>query len=68
VNPDCQAYTADDVATLAGLSPRHVRNLVKQNGHVLGVAPIPDVGRRVLFSRVKIDRALGLQIETSVAS
>ncbi len=53
-----QVLTADEVATMAGLSPRTVRNRVQKNGHVLGVAPVPDTGRRVLFSRVLIERAL----------
>lgn len=53
-----QVLTADEVATMAGLSPRTVRDRVQRNGHVLGVAPVPDTGRRVLFSRVLVERAL----------
>lgn len=62
-----QVLTADEVATMAGLSPRTVRNQVQKNGHVLGVAPVPDTGRRVVFSRVLVERALGLDSQ-AVAS
>lgn len=53
-----QVLTADEVAELTSLSPRTIRRLVKNQGHVLGVRPVPDTGRRVLFSRVLIERAL----------
>jgi len=53
-----QVLTADEVAAMAGISPRTVRHRVQTNGHVLGVAPVPDTGRRVVFSRVLIERAL----------
>jgi hypothetical protein len=55
-----QILNSDEVGKMAGLSGRGVRNLVAKNGHVLGVAPVPDTGRRVVFSRVLIERALGL--------
>ena len=53
-----QVLTADEVSQASGLSPRTIRDRVQKNGHVLGVAPIPDTGRRVLFSRALIERAL----------
>ncbi len=56
-----QVLTADEVAAMAGLSPRTVRDRVQKNGHVLGVPPVPDTGRRVVFSAVLIRRALGVE-------
>jgi hypothetical protein len=56
-----QVLTVDEVAVMSGLSPRTVRDRVAKNGHVLGVAPVPDTGRRVLFSAVLVRRALGLE-------
>lgn len=53
-----QVLTAEEVAEVSGLAPRTVYDRVKKNGHVLGVRPVPDTGRRVLFSRVLIERAL----------
>ncbi len=53
-----QVLTADEVSQLARLSPRTIRARVQKNGTVLGVAPLPDTGRRVLFSRILIERAL----------
>lgn len=55
-----QVLTADEVAAMSGLSRRTITARVAKNGHVLGVAPVPDTGRRVVFSRVLIERALGL--------
>ena len=53
-----QVLDAAEVAALIGMGRSTVLNRVKQHGHVLGVRPIPDVGRRVLFSRVLVERAL----------
>lgn len=60
-----QVLNAEEVGTLAGLAGRTVLNRVKQHGHVLGVRPVPDTGRRVVFSRVLIERAI---LGESVAS
>lgn len=55
-----QIVTTEEVAVMCGLSVRTVRDRVAKNGHVLGVKPVPDTGRRVVFSKVLIERALGL--------
>ena len=55
-----QIVTADEVAVMSGLGRSTILARVKEHGHVLGVAPVPDTGRRVVFSKVLIERALGL--------
>jgi hypothetical protein len=56
-----QVLTADEVAVMSGLGRSTVLAHVKRHGHVLGVAPVPDTGRRVLFSAVLVRRALGIE-------
>lgn len=52
--------TADEVGAMIGQTGRGIRKAVQERGHVLDVKPVPDTGRRVLFSRAAIERALGL--------
>lgn len=56
-----QVLTAEEVAVMAGMGRSTVLGHVKEHGHILGVAPVPDTGRRVVFSRVLVERALGLE-------
>lgn len=60
-------YTAVEVAEVSGLAPSTIYQRVKLNGHVLGVKPLPDTGRRVLFSAVLIDRALSCDTEATAS-
>lgn len=52
--------TADELGEIIGQTGRAIRQRAARNGHVLGVAPVPDTGRRVVFPKAAIERALGL--------
>lgn len=50
--------TADEVGALTGFTGAGVRKRARTTGHFLGVAPLPDTGKRVIFPRAAIERAL----------
>ena len=53
-----QVLNAEDLEVVTGIPARTIRRRTSDQGHFLGVRPIPDTGKRVLFSRVLIERAL----------
>lgn len=56
--PARQVLTPADIAAMTPLSERTIQRRISEHGHIFGVAPIPDCGRRRLFSAVLINRAL----------
>ena len=57
---DRQVLTVDDLSTLTGMPGRTIRQRLSEHGTIFGVAPIPDTGKRKLFSRALVERALGV--------
>ncbi len=55
---DRQVLTVDDLTLLSGMPGQTIRGRVRKHGTIFGVAPIPDTGARLLFSRALIERAL----------